>query len=505
MSRFFTGQEGWAPERAKAAREGIAQPLDLFRAERLWLALILFLALVVRLRFVDHFLAWDEAKLMLSLRELVRYGNVDIYFRIHGPGYMLFAVPVAYLTGVSQMAVGLFSVLASLGCVWLTWLVSRDLFDRDTAAFAALALAAMPLNVIFSTWVKQDSLMTLFVLAAVYLFAVKGRWLLACLPLAAAILTKEYALLVVPSLLAWTLATFQWRLAGRWLVTSALGAAGGLWYFVLFAVTGGQFLEGFFGAGMEAQVFGRPWYQYFVSAPIDLGPIVTGLVLVGSAYGLWRWLKDDFGYVLPLAWASMVYLVHSIGAVKGQWYVYQATPALAMLAGVAVAYLLRLVASAGRRRVAAALIALGIVLPAARLDYLGYLAGRSTGSSYVNARQVGRWIGRHAKPGDRVAMADRMRDPVVTYYSGLREDDVIVVPSVIKAGILRFVGEEIPYPGEEEDFIRFVREQRVTWVTFSPIDAFPAEKAVSERLGGPAFEYGDWAVVDVSPLWRKKD
>lgn len=497
----------WDPAAARETRAGIAAPTHFFRRPALWVALAVLLALAVRIPHSWHPLAWDEAKVMLSLRELVVFGDFDVYWRIHGPGYLLAVLPIAYLTRLSAAAISLGSTVFSLGLVVATYRLARELLDEDAAVLSAFAIAFMPLNVVFSTWVKQDSLMTLLLVVSALLF-VRGRWMLASLPLAAALFVKEYALLFMAAMFFWALFSFQWGRLWRWCVTCAAAGAMSLWYFVLFGVTSGQFVFGFVGVGKEAEDFGRPWYHYLVKAPYDYGWIVVILVLVGAVYAAWRWGKDDYGYVLPLAWGAVILIIHSVSIVKGQWYPYYATPGLAMLAGIGGSFTVRLVSDVRWKRLSLiGLLLAGMMLPAVTLDYLRYTKGESYFEGYTVGRTIGIYMRGVLRPGDRIGFGSIL-DPITAWYSGLSATSFERIPSAAKAGVLMsMTNATVPYEGQARDFLDSAKSRRWAWIVLPGYDPrYKTEFDVAVRYGGRVRLFGptgeEWAVVETRQIWQ---
>jgi hypothetical protein len=495
----------WDPRTAREARRGLAAPARFFKNPALWVGLAVLLALAVRLIHAEHILAWDEGRVMVALRELVLRGRVTNYWGSHGPGYLLAVLPIAYATRASAVAVAVTSIAFSAALIVATYALARELFDEDTGVIAAFALAGAPMNVVFSTWVKQDSLMTLLIVLALYLF-VRGRWVWAAIPMAAAVFTKEYAVLVMVAIFFWALFTFQWDRLWRWIATSLLASAMSLWYFFLFGETGGLFEQGFFGFGSEAHDFGRPWYHYLKVAPKDLGWVFVILLLVGLGYALWRWRDDDYGYLLPVAWAGLLYLTHSIAVVKGQWYLYYATPAVAMLAGVGGSLAIKVTGQVRWRRAAVAgLIVVGLLLPAVRLDYGGYMEFESHGPAYRIAHEVGLYLRRVATPDERIGFSSLM-DPIAVFYSRIPEDRFDAIPTASKADALRTMGVELPYAGQARDFVAFAKAREWSWVMLPAMTRYDTEFETAKKAGGRAVVFGDggesWAVVETKQLWR---
>lgn len=471
----------WDPESAKAARRGFAAPASLFPYPRLWLAGIVVAALVIRARFVGHPLGWDEANLLIALRDFVETGAVGLYWKVHGPVYMLLALPFSYFSRYPHVAVQVMSTLFSLGCVVMLYQLTRLLMDEDTAVVAAAALTAMPLGAIYSTWVKPESLMVLLSLTALWLF-LKGRWALAAVPMAVAVLTKEYSLLVPGATLVWAACTFQWGTVRRWLGWMAVTGALTSWFFVAFWGAGGHFLDNFFGASMEGIWWTKPWYYYLKILPADLGWGVLAFAVVGAVWGLWRSAGDDFGYTLPLVWLAVVYALFSVSSVKVHWYLYQATPVWAMVAGAGVVGLLKLAPSDGRRWVAIGLVAVLLAL-GIRGSYRSYTEGHSYFASYDWSAAQGRALGSRIAPGERVGFST-LPDSLLIYHAGIRPSDAFLIPTTVRADLMRAGGKEVPYEDEELIFKRWVSQAQVRWIVLQGYEHYPAELRVVEAWKG---------------------
>jgi 4-amino-4-deoxy-L-arabinose transferase-like glycosyltransferase len=88
------------------------------------------------------------------------------------PPLFNWATAIAFiLFGVNETAARIPSAVAGLGCVIVTYLLGRRIFDARTGLFAAVILATSPAIMILSRAVQYDILFTFFTTLALYLFA----------------------------------------------------------------------------------------------------------------------------------------------------------------------------------------------------------------------------------------------------------------------------------------------------------------------------------------------
>ena len=110
---------------------------------------------------------------------------------------------VMAMLGPSELAARLPSLFASILSVPLLYSLGRQLYDRDTAGLAALALALSPLAISFAPTAFLDPLHTTFVLWAM-LGAARGRWAWTGVAIGLALATKQTTLAFAP-LIVWLL------------------------------------------------------------------------------------------------------------------------------------------------------------------------------------------------------------------------------------------------------------------------------------------------------------
>lgn len=140
-----------------------------------------------RLLFIDAAPLWyDEAgsawMASLPLARLLEATAADV----HPPLQMLLISPLVQLFGMSEMAVRLPSVLASLSSVYLLYRLAKRLNLSDTGtAFALWLMALLPFQLFFAQEARMYALLQMFVLGmACAMFERKPVWFAVCAILA---------------------------------------------------------------------------------------------------------------------------------------------------------------------------------------------------------------------------------------------------------------------------------------------------------------------------------
>ncbi|MEX0785715.1 MAG: glycosyltransferase family 39 protein [Dehalococcoidia bacterium] len=148
------------------------------------------------------------------------------------PGYPAFLAAVYSIFGVNVKAALAVQALLGALTVGATYLLGRQLFDRVSAAIAALLLAVMPGQIFFAGILWSEVLFTLlFVLALIAIAALSSRpererlaWAVAtALLVAAAAYVRETGLLLIPvAALYWGWSLRSWRSSLRFAGAAAL-------------------------------------------------------------------------------------------------------------------------------------------------------------------------------------------------------------------------------------------------------------------------------------------
>ncbi|MEM9804002.1 MAG: glycosyltransferase family 39 protein [Cyanobacteria bacterium P01_D01_bin.56] len=141
-----------------------------------WLVLLAWLVPLLLMGFFDldqqSLMAHDEGLYARRARVIVDSGDwIHPWERPHhktpGP-YWVVALFIQIL-GRHEVAVRLPSVLASMGCIWLTYAIGRRLMTPTTALFGALSLGVAPLWLQYSRLATPDVMFTGLILLAIWL------------------------------------------------------------------------------------------------------------------------------------------------------------------------------------------------------------------------------------------------------------------------------------------------------------------------------------------------
>ncbi len=208
------------------------------RAE-VWLILILFFALFIRMYFFVGFVnndPQDDGIYISKAKELALGGEfsdfkwaADLVSREDtiNPAHqflfrwmMIFPVMASFmLFGFSDFSAVLFPLLCSLGSVVLIFYMGKNLFNEKAGLIAAFLLSFFPLNVIYSTRITPEIPLAFFMALSVFMFLLgeqrKGDrvflnlknlyFLLSGVFLGVGYLVKESAIILLPFFIAYVL------------------------------------------------------------------------------------------------------------------------------------------------------------------------------------------------------------------------------------------------------------------------------------------------------------
>lgn len=347
-----------------SAPPSLTSPGRRFRS-LLWAGLILLLAALWFVKLPGRPLAHpDEGRYAEIPREMVVTGDwvtprLNGFAYLQKPPLQYWATAAAYeIFGVAEWTARLWTALAGLLAVLATWFAGRRLLGRDAGAYGALALLASPYFVVMSGVNTLDMGVSLFLSSAVFAYllsrqatevrAVRGWMLVAWAAMALAVMSKGLIGVVLPlaTLVAYAIWHRQPGVFARlhWLPGVALFAAITVPWFVLAARANPDFLEFFFlhehFRRFTSTVHDRAGpFWYFV-------PIVTLAVapwIAPAVAGLLRaWRSGPDGGTVStrrflLFWCAIVFAFFSVSQSKLPAYILPIVPALAVLAGDALA------------------------------------------------------------------------------------------------------------------------------------------------------------------------
>lgn len=415
---------GEAAEKARAVRSGWVY---------LGLLAIFGLFLYLRFRSAGALLGWDEAQLALTVKSYSG-GLKDVWAslsHVHPPLYLWLMVVVTKVFGASAAVFKTVSILFSLGTLWLTFQLAKELFDEKVALLSALFLAVMQGAVVMDTWIKQDPMTGFFIVATVLLF-VRGSWKSAGFVFGLGMLTKETAVFALVAILLYAIASWKWEKVRHAIYVGLIGAVMSFWWYLWFSTSVGHFWDFFARGSTEGPLFKKPFWFYFQGLPRDVGWVLLGLLVLGAVLCAYRFIKDNRAeYALPVLWFLSVYCILSISVGKPYWMIPPAFSAIAMLAGVGAAGILSLVRSAVKNERAATAVQAGLVVAlVAGLVFTsvttGYLAyNRARHKEYwdyaAGVRADALFLKKRAGEQPVLFILDEKqmnRDPILTWYLG---------------------------------------------------------------------------------------
>lgn len=292
------------------------------------LLLIIVLALFIRVYHHHHILMSDEANNMLTIKALIEGDGFREYFFKHPPLFIILASLISYPYGDSFHPVQGVSIAFSTLSMIPLYLIASKMFDKRTAFVSLLILAVMPLNIVYSTWVKQDAMLMFFFLWSLYFYISQRPYASGAL-FGIALLTKEFALFLLPIILGWE-ASRGWgkdalKRGTVWLI---VGAAISWWWYAFF---GGKSFEVVGNVATGGSLFEYPWHYpwhyYMSNLPTD----VTAVMLPFFAIGIFMGRGN---VPVALIWVLAFYIPLSLMTQKAPWWVYLSSPGIAILIAI---------------------------------------------------------------------------------------------------------------------------------------------------------------------------
>lgn len=348
-----------------------------FKGESYLFWLILILAAGVRLYYSFHYLLSDEVFNLLAIETLSSKGDFHPYFFKHPPLYTLLSAFLYHIIGPYPQLPSYLSIFFSVASSVPFYFIAKCLMGRRVAIWACLLLSVMPANVYYSTWIKQDAMLLFFFLWGLYLYLTK-RHMLAGLIMGIALLVKEFALFFFPLSFLITLIERKekgfnvWR---GWLITFLLSSFISGWWYIWFGkafyLIAGEALT---GAYIVEWYWHFPWWFFLRNLPFDLSYPLTLFFIMGVVF-----MGKEFyerGYIanqsVPLVWIAVFYIPLSFMHMKTPWFIYLATPALAIVAAFGVVELISILRSWSAKVMAYVILSVCLISVLQNFDHLKY-------------------------------------------------------------------------------------------------------------------------------------
>jgi 4-amino-4-deoxy-L-arabinose transferase-like glycosyltransferase len=336
------------------------------------------------------------------------------------------------------------SAVIGVATVYVTYMIGLLLYGRRAGLMAGLFMALMPYHVIVTRQILLDGPMVFFATLSLYLvarFAVTQRpaWLYAAgATMGLTAMSKETSLILLGAVYAFLALSPQLRVSAKNLIGSIAAMGGVLILFPISLQLAGATKTG--GNYLAWQLFRRPnhdWAFYPTEVPRAIG---IGVVLA-AAIGLWALRKrGSWRETLLLAWIAVPVVFFQLWPVKGFQYLLPIAPAVALLAGRAIAHyaadrpvgLSTLVRS---RRGAIAVGAAFVICISLLVSTWGRIepAGSATflaGSGGVpGGREAGAWIEKHVPKGAQMLAVGPSMANIVSFYGHRKAYGLSVSPN----------------------------------------------------------------------------
>lgn len=455
--------------REHAARDGA----------RTWLLLTAILALAALLRL------WrlnavgansDEAVYAGQGASIAGDPDLEPLFPIFRAHPLLFQtlVSLGYHAGGGLGLARVMSAALGVASVYVTFRLGRLLYGTTAGLLAALFLAAMPYHVLVTRQVLLDGPMTLCATLALYLLAryattMRAAWLYAAAAaMGLTVLCKETSLLLLGAVYAFFALVPEIRIRLRdAAVAAAIVAAVVVQFPLVLQLAGGSRTGGHY---LVWQLFRRPnhdWAFYPSVVPLAMGI----LVVAAAAAGLWVLrARRSWRETLLLSWILVPAVFFQLWPVKGFQYLLPCAPAVAVLAGRAVAHwphaeaLWRVPRRWRRLAVAAPALVIGVSLVVASWERITPSSSRSLlagAGGMPGGREAGEWLRRHVPPGAQLMTIGPSMANVLAFYGHRRAFGLSVSPNPLSRNpsYRPLVNPDLA--------VREARVQYAVWDTFS--------------------------------------
>jgi hypothetical protein len=309
-------------------------------------ALLSVIFIYLRLKTFNHLLMWDEARNIISLRAFLTNNAADPFYGnyfLHPPLYMVFASMLFPFRAGLDIRLELLSLLFSYASLVIIYMLSARIGGMKYAFLNGLFLSIMPVSIAYDTWIKSDGLASCLGYLAIFLL-LKRRFFWCAVALSFSLLAKENALFFI---LAVTVLLFI--LKEKKILKNIVIIYGAVfiltsWWYLCFSSMPKELFDIFLSADKNISTWGNSPLYYFKKLLPDMGLPVLIFYIFGFCYLLYLVLwKKQYRWSVPLIIVICVYVTGSfVIACKTPWLCLSATPALAMVAGGGVLFLLKI-------------------------------------------------------------------------------------------------------------------------------------------------------------------
>jgi Dolichyl-phosphate-mannose-protein mannosyltransferase len=363
----------------------------------------------------------DETVYLGQGAALAGVPELDPYFPLFRAHPLLFQslLSFGFRIGLEGSFGRLLSAGIGLATILLVFETGRLLYGRRAGVLAALLLAVMPYHVLVTRQVLLDGPMTLCATLTLYLvarYAVTERaaWLYAAgAALGLTTLAKETGIVLLGAIYAFLALSPTIPLRARDALRSlAITGAVIAPYPLALALAGETGKGGNFLTWQLVRPPNHEWSFYATTVPAAVGPLVIAVALAG----LWILRREgSWRETLLLAWIATPVAFFGVWPVKGYQYLLPAAPALALLAGRALAYVGERTPRA--QATATAVVVVSLLVPVWQDIQPSRSATSLAGTGGVaGGREAGRWVREHVPRGATLLTIGPSMANVLQFY-----------------------------------------------------------------------------------------
>jgi len=462
-----------------------------------WLMGLTILFIAVRLPLIDHPLAWDEAWILNALKSMAEGSNTGFsnQLRRHPPIYLGLGLALFPHKPDFALRMQVLSLIINTGAFLFFIFLVAKIFHRRIAIYTGIAYSLIPGAILFSTWVKRDSLVILFCVAALWTFFHR-KYLLAGLFLAMGFLSKETAVFYAAGIFLMVL--FQRpkksniRILAEIFLPIILVSC---WWYFFFAIGTKSFVSFFKGTSGETGMFLEPWWYYFALLKNDLGwlgliLLVCGLFALLPAKKLlphkitnWKFLKKK--RLLPLYILLPAYLILTISRGKPVWMTIVLYPFLALLVGLGWHLIVKksanLITKVSGKSISPptviSILPLILILgiPLAEFNYMKHLSETSplTATTIRRSYRIAEAINQSAADREKILFMPMLIRP----EQGTAPDPIVYWNLKPGLNIYRVITPDLDYKSVKN----FIIQKQIQWLLIFPVEGSNQE-AITKNI-----------------------
>jgi len=439
---------------------------------------ILILALIIRLYFFTltngQALWWDEAEYLLKAKSIA-FGTPETgWAGAIRPILFPAIASVFFKLGLGESFLRFILIFISLAGIFLLFLIGKELFNERVGLFAAFIMSVFYIDLFYTSRLLVDVPQVFFVLLAAFLFVKyqfgggsrKLIWFILPILFIGTLVRFTVGIFILVILLFLIITKGIKILKEKdWYISTVLGVVAFIPYMLYSMIKFGTPLKAITTVLTTAKATRAPgvsafdiFMEYINYFPNYMHLFFFILFLIGFAFALFslalridRLTKDKEGqkYLFLLLWMAIpvIYFGFFVNHFEDR-YIFKIFPVVFLLAGMGLDRAYLIMRKHGKN------IALLVILFV--LIFGGYKMFshaddliKSRVSSYDTLKDAGLWIKENSDPGDIVLNMGR---PQNTYYS---ERTTIRIPDT------------------EEDFVKYVTENRPRYVVLSVWERHP--------------------------------